>query len=332
MKPKVANFLKNLGLFLATFAICFILLEVALRIAGYGKVELYEPHAKLFWRLKPNQDRLTKIGRKPVHVNSHGTRGPEFDEKKAPGTIRILFLGDSKTFGWGLSEEETFASLTGRLLGEKAGTNKVEIINAGVNAWGYAQMLIYFKEYGRKYDVDYVIIGDANLWTQFSEQSNPEFVKSFLSRVRLKNFLRRFATYHYIVEVQLEQVYQKYRTRFIPVNPEQDQLFKDQQQKDPFAFFDKAITDLCAETRSAGAKPVLLFIPIQSDIGTTNQTIGEVKSRISKALNVPLVDCTPVIAPRKDQLYLPADPVHLNEEGNRLVAQELFKTLQPLLP
>jgi len=33
------------------------------------------PRPKLYWKLKPNQDCFTKVDHKPVHVNSHGTRG-----------------------------------------------------------------------------------------------------------------------------------------------------------------------------------------------------------------------------------------------------------------
>src|SRR5689334_8671164 len=98
MSRRVINALKNLSLAVASFVLCFLVLEIALRFAGFGNVELYEPDPKLYWRLKPNQNCFTKIGRKPVHINSHGTRGPEFTEQKAPGVVRILFLGDSKTF------------------------------------------------------------------------------------------------------------------------------------------------------------------------------------------------------------------------------------------
>jgi lysophospholipase L1-like esterase len=327
MNAKVRNLGKNLALALGSFLFCFLLLELVLRVAGFGNLEIYEPDPKFYWRLKPNQNCLTKVGRKPVHINSHGTRGPEFSVNKPPGVTRILFLGDSKTFGWGLSEDETYASLVKKGLEQRRPQTHVEVINAGVNAWSYHQMLAYFRERAKTFAPDYLVIGDANLWTQFSENSSPDFVRKFMNRVRLKNFFRRFATYHFVVEVALEDFYQKYRTKFIPVDPAQDTLFKEQQQRDPFGSFRAAIRGLCEEASANRVKPVLLYIPILTDIGTTNKTILEVKAQISKELNVPLVDMTPELEKKRQELYLEADPVHLNVSGNELTAQKLVEVL-----
>lgn len=60
-----------------------------------------------------------------VSTNSLGFRSPEvLNPKKG---VRILCLGDSVTFGWGVSEEESYPALLHKSLG-------VEVINAGVPA------------------------------------------------------------------------------------------------------------------------------------------------------------------------------------------------------
>src|SRR5439155_12458228 len=99
---RIKRLLQNLALSAVSFSLCFFLLEMILRLNGYGNVEIYQADRLLYWRLKPNQDCYTKIDRKPVHINSHGTRGPEFETFKPAGTVRIISLGDSRTFGWGL--------------------------------------------------------------------------------------------------------------------------------------------------------------------------------------------------------------------------------------
>src|SRR6266404_4190437 len=135
--------LRNLLLSGVVFLFCGAALELTLRLMGYGNLEVYLSDAKLFWRLKPNQDCYTKIGHKAVHINSNGTRGPEFTVEKPPGTIRILSLGDSRTFGWGLTDEETYSRRLRNLLQNYAGDGRtVEVINAGVNAWSYPQILV----------------------------------------------------------------------------------------------------------------------------------------------------------------------------------------------
>ena len=59
--------------------------------------------------------------------------------------------------------------------------------------------------------------------------------------------------------------------------------------------------------------------------------ILKVKTEISRKLKIPLVDLTPVLKPQGKALYLEGDPVHLNAEGNRRVADHLFKTLSAMV-
>src|SRR6186997_440324 len=103
--PRWKRLVQNCLLSLGVFLVCAAAFELILRFNGYGNLEIYEPDPALYWKLKPNQNCYTKIGHQPVHINSHGTRGREFADKKSPNTVRILSLGDSRTFGWGLKEE-----------------------------------------------------------------------------------------------------------------------------------------------------------------------------------------------------------------------------------
>jgi hypothetical protein len=157
-----------------------VIAEVTLHLMGYGNLEVYDPDPRLYWRLKPNQNCFTKVNHEPVRINSLGTRGPEFQSSKPAQTFRILSLGDSRTFGWGLTEDETYSARLGHLLQEKFGTGRrVEVINAGVNGWAYDQMYVYFRDVALGYHPDPVIVGEGNGWTQFSEKSSPEFIKKF---------------------------------------------------------------------------------------------------------------------------------------------------------
>jgi lysophospholipase L1-like esterase len=332
-RSRLKTWLQNLALMAGTFALCCITLEFVLRIAGYGNVEIYEPDPLLYWKLKPNQNCYTKVDHKPVHVNSHSTRGPEFQTAKPANTIRILSLGDSKTFGWGLTEAETYSGLIEKMLQQQAGNGKhVEVINAGVNAWSYAQMHAYLREFGLKYQPDIVILADANLWTQFSDKNSPGFVKSFMRRVWLKNFLRRFATYNYFVEYKLREVYERERVKFIPIDPKQDTLFKKEQANDPDAFFRKYIEGICSLALSNNIKPVLLYIPTIGYLRDPDSDhILKIEMLVSRKLSVPLVDMTDDIRPKGKDLFLEGDAAHLNVAGNQFVAQHLFLTLTNLL-
>jgi lysophospholipase L1-like esterase len=156
-----------------------------------------------------------------------------------------------------------------------------------------------------------------------------------MSRVRFKNLLRRFALYHYIVEVKLKDLYERQRTKFIPVDPNQDTLFKEQQQKDPDALFRNAIEQLCSTALTNRVQPVLVYIPTQTTIlaPTTNAftDVLRAKTATSKKLNVPLLDLTPDLYPKLKELYLEGDPVHLNAAGNEIIGRRLAEVVSSLL-
>ncbi len=331
-RPRWKNGLLNLALSAFVFLLCLVAFEIILRLNHYGNLEIYEADPQLYWKLKPNQDCFTKVNRLPVHVNSHGTRGPEFAMEKPADTLRILSLGDSRTFGWGLADDETYSRRLEQLLRTNFNSGKkIEVINAGVNAWSFPQMLVYLREFGVKYQPDFVVLAEANQWTQFSEKNSPEFVRSFMWRVRLKNFLRHFAIYHYVVEVQLQDFYQRNRTKFIPVDPKQDELFKAQQQSDPDAVFREAIEGICRVAQTNHIQPVLLFLPAVFQLDGTNvSNVLAVKRSAAKQFSVPLVDLTGAMRARGKELYLDADPAHLDAAGNAIVAERLFETFTNL--
>ena len=64
--------------------------------------------------------------------NSLGLRGPEPDQRLPSRRFRILLLGDSNTYGWGVPFEQTFGQVAERLLNERLSSERrIEIINAG---------------------------------------------------------------------------------------------------------------------------------------------------------------------------------------------------------
>lgn len=315
------------------FGLCCVGLEVVLRIAGFGNLEIYEPHPKLYWRLKPNQDCFTKVGRKPVHINSKGTRGREFQAEKPAGTYRILMLGDSRTFGWGLNEEECYAAIVEKNLKTELKGREVEVINCGVNAWSYWHMLTFMKEYGFSWNPDLIVLGEGNLWSKFNETNSPEFVKEMLTKVRLKNFLRRFAMYHWIVEIQLQEVYSKYRLKFVPVDPNAEAGVGE----DPLVRITNHIREIVSLSNQKNIPVMFLVTPMDRSeevkAASDSAFVGIVNFRrkFAQENNLPLCDCGPELRNKPDMhYYLEADPVHFNAEGNELIATKLTESILKL--
>ncbi len=91
-----------------------------------------------------------------IRVNRHGHRGPEYPEKKPRGVFRILGLGDSFTFGWGVEEGQTFLRVLEKKL--RAEGYRVEILNAGVPAWHSVQSLHYLLKEGARFRPDLIVL------------------------------------------------------------------------------------------------------------------------------------------------------------------------------
>jgi hypothetical protein len=79
-------------------------------------------------------------------TNSRGFRWPEWPDVPAPGTSRVLVMGDSFTFGNAVEVEQTFPAVAGAALRGKGGW---EIVNAGVSGWGPENALAYLETEGR---------------------------------------------------------------------------------------------------------------------------------------------------------------------------------------
>ena len=154
---------------LLSVLITLVALEVSLRFAYQRSMDFDMEMWKYAVRLKrPVPETNIRFVQIPntaaflmgvdVRLNSHGLRGPDFSLTKAPGTYRILMLGDSTTFGWGVREEDTIAQRLQSMLNNQAKGVSYEVINAGIGNYNTVQEVAYFNRFGRALDPDLVIL------------------------------------------------------------------------------------------------------------------------------------------------------------------------------
>ena len=94
----------------------------------------------------------------PVAINSVGLRDREYPPQKPPGMTRILMLGDSVTFGWGVRIEETPSKLLEDLLNSGLASPRYEVINSGVGNYNTAMEVAYFLDRGQALKPDIVVL------------------------------------------------------------------------------------------------------------------------------------------------------------------------------
>lgn len=127
----------------------------------------------LHWRLRP--DTKARFLETDVRVNSHGFRGRKIE----PNKRRILFLGNSTTFGWKMPEALTFPSLVEQYLNNREnGSESWQSINAGVPGYSSHQVMLLAEEILKKLQVEYVVvcIGNNDAWP--AEQSDAQIYEA----------------------------------------------------------------------------------------------------------------------------------------------------------
>lgn len=121
---------------------------------------LHLPHATRLWVMKPGVDWVNPKGKHRVVTNSMGLRNPEIPDGPRRGGRRILVLGDSVSFGYGVDEGESWPRVLERLLEEKRGEGgaPVEVVNAGVLGYGTYQEAETLREFGPRLVPDLVLL------------------------------------------------------------------------------------------------------------------------------------------------------------------------------
>src|SRR5215831_1720588 len=159
--------------------------EMILRLSGRVTVEsVHTASEKDFDRIpgafEPDQDLTETPHPKLIHhvsINSLGYRGPEINKKKPPGTVRILCLGDSGTYGHYVNDDETFPFyLQQMFVRDKL---PVEVINAGVPDTTIIDQFYYLKR-SMEVEPDIVVL-------TFSENDIDDLAKGTPTYLSLQN-------------------------------------------------------------------------------------------------------------------------------------------------
>lgn len=93
------------------------------------------------------------------HTNSLGFRGAEFVTAKDSNAYRLVFLGDSFTFGEGVKDEDVYPQQLARLLGAQFPARRFESYNFGVGGYNTSQSLYVLKKLALQFKPDAVVLG-----------------------------------------------------------------------------------------------------------------------------------------------------------------------------
>lgn len=115
---------------------------------------------QLGWRGRPNF--TTTVGTDDyfhdLKLNSAGMHDTDHIQPKPANTFRILVLGDSFIRAHQVREVETSHQVLEDLLNSEHPPRRTEVISAGVDAWGTGQQLLYYRNDGRDFQPDLVLL------------------------------------------------------------------------------------------------------------------------------------------------------------------------------
>jgi len=94
----------------------------------------------------------------PYRINALGFRDRERSIDKPTGTFRIVAIGDSVTFGWGVPVEQRFTDVMERQLNQQArGGRRIEVINLSVPGYEAVEQGYLFRDVALRLDPDLIV-------------------------------------------------------------------------------------------------------------------------------------------------------------------------------
>ena len=337
-RPRSSSRLKNVAFSAVTVAAVFVLCEAVLRIGGFkGRNEtdfrfivrrmdndLLCPDVVedpvLFWKLRPNA--TFDFDGTPVRSNSLGFRTPEAKLEPTEGTCRLLYLGDSTTFGWQVEPRQRYSDVLQLMLESVYPDCPFETINLAIPGFSSFQARRVLETLGQRYRPNFVVISVGTNDQQPARDFPDEEVASRITKPpRLHQLLSHF------------RVYQLLRTIVRAVIVRGDAA--DTSRRVPPAAYGRnlaAVADLCREIK---AEPIILAFARGRRLSDRRKTSAaghrELAGQLAKRKAVvyaPARSMTELSSMPNSHLF--GDIHHPNRAGHIVLAAHLFGTLTEL--
>lgn len=312
----------------------------------------------LGWKLNPG------YSSKKISINSQGIRAPLdhlYTTHPEKNTVRILTVGDSFTFGDDVSNEQTWQYFL------EKNNKPLEVLNLGVPAYGSDQAYLLWKEEGKKYHPDIVILGiwpeniarNLNLFRYYLYPKNnygavkpritsgKEVINSpVIDNEKLANLLSNpnektaILDYEYWFDPYMVQDRFYRKSKLVQLVESVYFLYQRKLTRDMLYTGENpeginvtvAIAELFSEeVKQSGAIPIIMIIPMQDLLAmhTAKAPFPLVKALKERGLNV--IDLGPTlgkILQKGDASYY-TNTRHHSETGNRQLAHYLMEELKP---
>ena len=315
----------NILVFLIVLIVSFFLLEVVLRV--FYSQQIYDEFG--FGPGEPYHF-------KRIELNSLGFRDVEHSMEKDDGVYRIIIIGDSFTFGWGIKNSENiYSRVLQKKLDEEYGNDKFEVINLAQNGFSTADVVDVFKGIGLNLNPDLIIYGyhpnDAEGPGSFIGFEKL-FFHHFLRPYEVGYFLYQNSFAYYFLESRLKNV-----IRYLGLEGKtyQDYITHLYSDSNPFFEEQKSYFREFIETGKKNNISVMIInFPFISDFSNypfdfINEYI-EKNTLSNEALYIDMFDYFSQYK-NPDDLTVSFLDGHMNELGHNITANAIFNEVQNLV-
>jgi hypothetical protein len=215
-----------------------------------------------------------------IYTNGQGLRtsaeAADYALGKQPDKRRILLLGPSFAFGWGVNYEQTFAARLQAILQESSQSDRtVEVINAGVPSLGPVPGLNWYRHVGKEFEPDLVIqfnygvmqVDSSGKWNNIDVDEQGHLVpKDPTLKRRVTSFAKQFALVYYGWQTTIQAIswfHQPENGEKVEGAGREMKLFDDFDPGNPEVVDSmRYYNDLRSTVEKSGAKLLIVFFPL----------------------------------------------------------------------
>ena len=162
MKPLLLRVLAvsiGVAVGLASVELLLRTLEGASERGDLRALHVARPDRRWLYGLRPGADvRIQAPVDVRYRINDGGFRDRNHPLRKPQGVFRIVALGDSVTFGYGVEEEESYSKQLEAIFARRSAPPRVEVLNFGVGGYNAYNEATQFADLGPSYGPDLVMV------------------------------------------------------------------------------------------------------------------------------------------------------------------------------
>lgn len=339
---RLKRYAANAALLLGSVLLTLLVIEGILRLfdlqlSSYHPISGFCQYDEVLgWRLAPHRSGRFRGSGFDVLVeqSDQGLRDRHYPYARDDGRSRILVLGDSVVWCWGVEMSECFTELI------EAGLPMADVIAAGAPGYGTAQeLLLYERELNRfKPDLTLLVFVSNDPADNLARNNRPVFdrreEKLVLGNVpvpRRKSVAKEWLMAHSTLFGQLNYITQVLRHKikmaregttierrgdYVPISPPD--------HAEAWTMTEALLMRLHRSVMSDGGRLAII------NSGDADEEVGEWLDGFCRHRDIPYLDLTPDILRGRAEglpMTLPSDP-HYSVEAHRIVADAILAFLR----